>query len=157
MKPKKELNAQQRKMLDEVYMHQFDTIARKQSDQRMEDRKKLEYETVKKELAKEPLKTLLKKLNDAFESQERNAEYLKEHGLKVDSKLYKPEIKTTRRSSYDDVLPHPVMEKFDKETREIEIDLSNKRKEIRARIYGLSTTFEEVDAEIKNYINGISK
>ena len=56
--------------------------------------------------------------------------------------------------SYDCV-DYPAIRKFKEETYKIETKLAERKKEIRARIYGMDTTYEAVEKEIEKYISDI--
>lgn len=153
MEAKKELNNAQRKMLDEIYCEQFDKISKPILGKRAEGLQKLKQEVLKEEIAKDPVKTSLKMLNDATKYIKKHEEHYNKMGLKLSSSLptsFSLEFQYGWKAEQ-----HPKIQKYLEETAKIELDLANKKKEIRSRIYGMSTTYEEVDAEIREYIKGI--
>lgn len=138
-------------MLDEIYSEQFDKIAKPILNDRKKGLDKLQEEVIRKEAKQDPIKKILKLLNEASDLAKENEEYFKDNGLKFNHSLYQDWKLEFGWSSEN----HPEIEAYCLETREVEQDLINKKKEIRSRIYGMNTTFEQVDAEIKEYIAGI--
>ena len=134
-------------MLDEIYTDQFDKIASGILHERANGHSKLKIQVLKDERLKEPAKSILKHLQSACELMEKNKDYFQENGLRLENSLYKNDLSM---NSYDG--KHPKLYAYEQKTHEIEVELAKKRKEIRARVYGLNTTYEEVEKEVSAYI-----
>lgn len=144
-------------MLDEVYMEQFDKLHKIESGKRATQRKDLENKILKEESQKSPIKGLLKSISEACEALKNAEEYLKSRGLSINHTSYfNDSHELTFSGRYSDN-QHPEMRKFDEESEKLEVEWARRKKEIRARIYGMETTFEVVDKEIKDYIANLLK
>ncbi len=154
METKTGLNNTQRKMLDDVYMEQYRKIEQSVLDKRKAEIKVLYSAVIKKEKSKEPLKTAFKKIQEGIEAYRSIKAYLADNGMRLDSSL-PTETELEIYNGYSSNAPHPDVVEFDRKTEEIKQKLYEKRKEIRARIYGLSSTYEEVDAEIRAHLQDL--
>ena len=150
MEKKTGLNNVQRKMLDEIYTEQFDKVTAPILQKRAEGLAKLKNEVLAEEAGKAPLKTAFAKINAAREAYESVEKYLQEQGLKFSAYRYR-DREGLEFNTYSGIR-HPKIAKYEDATREIEVKLANKKKEIRARIYGMDTTYEEVEKEISKEI-----
>lgn len=148
MKEKVGLNNVQRKMLDEIYTEQFDKIAGGILSLRTQEYEKLKLTVLRDERKKEPVKSILEHLESAEKLVEKHKNYFDDNGLRFDNTIHKNDVTISR---YDSIL-HPKLKAYSDKTREIEIDLAKKRKEIRARVYGLNTTYAEVEKEVSAFI-----
>jgi hypothetical protein len=153
METKTNLNNVQRKMLDEVYTAHFQTLAQNILQERNTEYKKLcekvkEIETKKHKVKLDAYLKVCKSMCDLDES-------LRKEGLRVfrysSSKPEQIEIEVNEAYKY------PLLAKHKDETRKIEEELSRKKKEIRARIYGMDMTYEQVEKEIAKEIASIKK
>lgn len=138
-------------MLDEIYCEQFEKAVRPILLKRKEGYEALKVKVLKSELSKSPMKDVMKKLGDAYKAVKDVKDYMEENGLRLNNSLYEQEL-TIDSYRY---LPNPTLSKYNDETNEIEQSLAKKKKEIRARIYGMDTTFEEVEREISKEIASI--
>ncbi len=145
------LNNVQRRMLDEIYTEQFDKVSSTILNRRREGYQALSRKVLKEEADKAPLKTALVKFAEAYKAAKHIEDYLSDNGLRLDNRIYEVELEVSTYSGNT----HPKLLKHSEETREIEIDLAKKKKEIRARIYGMDTTYEEVEKEISKEIASI--
>ena len=150
MKPKEGLTAVQRKMLDEIYMEQFEKKADEILHPRKVEFEKLKNEVIDFEYSKGPLKEMIKALEKGYELMEQHKTYFKDNNITLDNYAHKPKLKF----GYGYV-SHPKLVAHEKKTREIEMDLATKKKEIRARIYGMSTSYDEVEKEISQFLSDI--
>lgn len=152
MEKKQGLSNVQRKMLDEIYTEQFDTLAKPIIYERREGRERIVAEIVKQELKTGPLKDVFDKMQAAYSAYEKAKPYLEKNGLKFYDKPDKPRLEIANGYSS---IRHPKLKKYDDESTKIETRLATKKKEIRARVYGLDATYEEVEREIAKEIAGI--
>lgn len=157
MESKQGLNNVQRKMLDEIYTEQFEALAKPILQERAEGLKRLKLEVLKEEMEKKPVKDVLAKLTAARDAYQSASSYLLEHGLRISgySRSSRDEDQLEFASSYDSVR-HPKIAKYEQETRVIEERLATKKKEIRARVYGMDTTYAEVEKEITKELESIT-
>lgn len=158
MEVQKNLNNIQRKMLDGIYTEEFNTISNAILNKRKEAYEKLKSEIIKEESAKEPVKTLLKKAAEAKQAFAKAVPYMKERGLKLESHYdYKDwgKLEIKGANSWSDSSVHPKLVEFRAETQRIELELAKKKKEIRAKIHGLNTTYEVVEREIKEELKSL--
>lgn len=154
MEKKVGLNNTQRKMLDEVYMEQFDKIERASKEKRTREREVLSNKVLAYELKTPLMKILMKSIGDAYTAFKKSEKYMKDNGLSLENNPHESELRIGRGWNS---LVHPDMRKFDDETSRIEEDFAKSRKEIRARIYGMETTYAEVEGEIAKYIANIKQ
>lgn len=152
MEKKTDLNNTQRKMLDEVYMQHFDVVVHN-----IRDKRKSEYEKLKQSVKKEFMKKYAAKIS-AYEKAAAELWKLDE-AMREDGgiRLFryssdKPSKVEVEISCSGDI---PTLEKYETETRKIEEELSRKKKEIRARIYGMDMTYEQVESEISRELASI--
>lgn len=151
MEKKTGLNNVQRKMLDEIYSEQFEKKKGAILGKREVEYKILADKVLAEEAKKAPLKEMLTAISVAFKLTEKNSEYMKLHGLNLDNRVYENKLEINTYGSYN----HPSLEKHKVETRRIDQELAEKKKEMRARIYGMDTTYTEVEKEIGRLIAGI--
>ena len=151
MEKKTDLNNTQRKMLDEVYMQHFEVVVKN-----IKDKRNAEYDRLKQQVKKD----FMKKYADKISAYEKAAEILwkldqtqEETGLQLFrySSDRPNKLEVSIRNSYC----IPVLQKYSEETRRIEEELSKKKKEIRARIYGMDMTYEQVESEISKELASI--
>lgn len=153
MKVKTNLNNVQRKMLDEIYSKQFDELARPIMEERQRGLDKLTRKVLRDEQKKDPVKKVLKAWKEAVKLSKQYQTYFEDRGLSLSNSTYSEyELSFKRYSNHE----HPEILKYQAETDRIHAELVNRKKEIRARIFGMETTFEDVDAEIKKYIADIT-
>lgn len=154
MEKKEGLNNVQRKMLDEIYTEQFEKLAEPIIRERREGLKRIKIAILKKESEKKPVKDVLAKAAAAREAYQAAAGYLVENGLRIKDFSSRDEYSLDFASSYDS-LTHPEIAEYETETRAIEERLATKKKEIRARIYGMDTTYSQVEEEINRELASI--
>lgn len=153
MKEVSGLNNVQRKMLDDIYMEQFDKIEREILEPIKRDFEKLKETVLREEIKKSPIKELYLALEKAHKLYKKNENYLNDNDMAFKEGYgYKKEPVLEFGYGY---VRHPKIVAFHKKAKEKELELANKRKEIRARIYGLNTTYEEVSKEISAYLSSI--
>ncbi len=142
MEAKKGLNNTQRKVLEEIYVGRIDGEKRTYERERRSGRQDFVEASLEKERNSNPIKSILAADRKRAELLEKNAEYLKEKGIYFNNK-YKLEIRYN--SGYD---CSSVVSDYDDETSNT-VDRYNKAKqEVRAKIWGLDTSYEEIEAEI---------
>lgn len=152
MTPKKDLNNVQRKMLDEIYTEQFDKIEHGILKLRVQEYEKLKDKVLETESKKEPLKTMLTHMEAGYKLWKKHEDDLRKMGIRFCDRPDEPKL---RIDYYNEDYTHPLLQAHKEKTHEIELDLAQKRKEIRARVYGMATTYEEVNKEVSEYISTI--
>lgn len=152
MEPKTNLNNTQRKMLDTIMSDRIKVKVSTYRDNRQEERSKL----VKSELAKAEKSKEVKEVQKLYKELKAKEKALKEKGIKVGTK-YDGSIEVSLMGRYgDDNPPYPIVA-FDKETSVTEEKISQATTEVRARIYGMDTSYEEVDKELKGMFDFLDK
>ncbi len=156
METKKGLNATQRKMLDEIYTEQFEKRAKVILSERGVGREKLQDKLVKEQLKDKEIKKFIEAGQTFYKMQNdpRFSEKLKTRGLSINTSIHS-NPKVSISTSYYNTYELPELEKYNERTREIEQQLSEKKKEMRAKIYGVEASYEEVDKEIKALLKDI--
>jgi hypothetical protein len=154
MEVKKNLNNVQRKMLDEIYMEQF----KKRESIILNDRaiglKKLTQELLKGLLKDKEIKKMMEAGQTFYELELKLRGQLKELNVEVSGRIHtEPELQINRYSGAINEFKEVV--DYNKETQRITLVLSEKKKEMRAKIYGVAASYEEVDQEIKELLQGI--
>ena len=156
METKKNLNNTQRKMLDEIYTEQFKKI----SDGIIEKLKQ-EENGLKEKIRNDEYKNKL--ISDFILSNKETKKkylkmsvYLKENGMSINNIYLDREYQCEHNivlSTYGNV--HPRLRKFRDKREKMEIELAQKKKEIRGRIYGMSLSYDEIDSEISKYLKNL--
>lgn len=154
MNKKEGLSSVQRKMLDEIYTEQFETITEPILRKREVGLDALRTEVLRDEAKKEPMKEVLAACIFAHKAIKKAEKYMEDNGLSLDHGFGRDEVELRLDNSYRTVT-HPRIAEYEEETSNIKISLAKKKKEIRARIYGMDTTYEEVEREIKKEIESI--
>lgn len=150
MEVKKNLNNTQRKILDEVYTQQFDTIARQVQSTRASGLADVQTKVVKKLLKDKEIKKMLDAGATFFALSRKLESKLDGEGVHVDNRLNnEPSLVFGRRGWSSVVGTAPEIKEYQTETARIELALAEKKKEMRAKIWGTSVSYEEADAEIK--------
>lgn len=144
MEAKKDLNNTQRKMLDEIYNKRFNEKIKPYRQKRHE-----ELEEVRRK-ALEEAKTSkdVEKFRDLIEKVRALKDKLYAGGVSVyDS--YDGVVKVELKSN------HPKVKAHNDETETTLDRASEVQAEMRAKIYGLNTSYEEVDKEIAELLKGV--
>lgn len=156
MNPKTNLNNTQRKMLDEIYTDQFNVKERLIMAKRADGLRVLMTSLTKKERKSKDVKAILDAANKLKGLMDAKHEGIRERGMEIKGFRFEKEVSLELSSGYyNDYRKHPEIVRYEEDTEAIKIDLAQKRKEIRARVYGLSASYEEADKEISNVLKGI--
>lgn len=151
MEPKTNLNNTQRKMLDTIFQERIKKKVNLYRERRSEERKKLERQEFEKAKKSKEVKEI-EKLYKQFKTLKSE---LKNKGIKISTK-YDGSLEVSLGGRYDDTAPFSL-EVFDAETRKVDEKINEAETEIRARIYGMDTSYEEVDKELLEYFNFLDK
>ena len=151
MEPKTNLNNTQRKMLDTIMSERINKKVSAYRETRQDARKKL----VKSELEKAKKSKEVKEVEKLYKDLIIKEQALKDKGIKVSTK-YDGSLEVSLGGRYDDTAPLPI-EAFDIETRKMDERISEATTEVRARIYGMDTSYEEVDKELKGMFDFLDK
>lgn len=147
MEQKKNLNNTQRKMLDDLYLSRFNAKRRAVLDERANQSKKLEAAIVVKEAKK--YRELIRIGSKYFQLCKELRLQLENDGLELQSCLSSEPC--LRLSSYRG--QHPDMVEFRKATAVIEESFADKAALLRARIYGVDTSYTEIEADIEKALS----
>lgn len=154
MEAKKDLNNQQRKMLDEIYTEQFKKKEQRILEDRREGYQDLHKKVLKKERSSKNVKAVMDAATKFRELVLKHKEEFDEKGLTIDHYYRDDKFDLKISDSYRSQT-HPDLKAYQEETYVIEENLAKVKKEMRARIYGLNTTYEEVDKEIAEILKGL--
>lgn len=153
MQTKKNLNGIQRKMLDEIYSEEF----KKKSEVILEGRRveyaKLQASLLAKESKGREVKAMLDAGQKFYELSQKLKSELAAKGVVVENYISgAPKLAV---NSYRADGRFPELEEYQAETYKIESALASKKREMRAKIYGVDASYEVVDAEIKELLKDI--
>lgn len=148
MEAKKNLNNQQRKMLDEIYTEQFNI-----KEQAILDGRAVEYEDLKKsilerEANRRSTKAVIQAGKKFFELLEGYKEELDSRGFNIYQNYGVREIALRLNERYSATLNSELVAHQER-TQAIRIELAQKKQIIRSAIYGTAISFDEVKAEIE--------
>lgn len=154
METKKNLNNVQRKMLDEIYTEQF----KKKADIILEERRagyvKLQAALLAKESKNKEVKAMLDAGTKFYELENKLHDQLISNGVTVDYRLSNaPKLSVT--SSYRSEGRYAELEAYQSETYRIEIALGEKKKLMRAKIYGVASSYEEIEKDISEILKDV--
>lgn len=121
------------------------------NEQRQDERNKL----VKSELDKAKKSKEVKEVEKLYKELKAKEASLKARGIKVSVK-YDGTFEVSLGSRYDDSTPFAI-EAFDVETRKMDEKISESTTTVRARIYGMDTSYDEVDKELKEMFSFLDK
>lgn len=156
MEVKKNLNNQQRKILDSVYTEQFDKVQQAMRDERAKGLAKVQTEVIKRLLKDKDVKKMMDAAATMHQLHRKLQKKLDGEGVYVDNMpSNETYLKFGRRYYFADCGTAPEVEEYEKKTREIELQFAEKKKEMRAKIWGASVTYEEAEAEIKELLKDI--
>lgn len=147
------LNNTQRKMLDDAYMDEFDKIKKiKLDDRKFEETKNINL-ILKKENKDKKITKFLNNYNSLVEQYKKTKTELSEKGLRIDNiSNYSNEAKLVF-DSYGN--QHPEVRKEKDKTFNLELELEKKRREIRAKIYGMDMSYEDIKKDIDDCLKSI--
>ena len=152
MEPKTNLNNTQRKMLDTIMSERIKKKVGSARSARQDKRNEL----VKSELAKAEKSKEVKEVQKLYKELKAKEKALREKGVKL-STSYDGTTKVELCGRYgDDNPPYPIVA-FDKETEVLDEKISEATTEVRARIYGMDTSYDEVDKELKEMFSFLDK
>lgn len=155
MEAKKNLNNTQRKMLDEIYTSQFKKKEQVILKRRDEGMGVLQRAVLKKALTNKQLSPMINSLRKFRELYKTNKEYMDENGFHLTQMYDIGNVKLEVNYKKYGELGNPELNAYHDETERIRDELETKRREMRARIYGLNVTYEEADKEIYALLESI--
>lgn len=144
-------------MLDEIYTEQFKAKERLILVKREEGLSQLKIRVTRKELKSKDVKSIIDAAKKLKKLMEDNQETLDNRGIKIEGFSFNNELKLSLSSGhyYNNYRKHPEIEAYEEETERINVELAQKKKEIRARIYGLAISYEEADKEISKILKEV--
>lgn len=140
-------------MLDEVYTDQYQKMSSAILDKRSRERKILSQKILNQERKNKDVGNLIEAIEKAQALYKKAVPYLESRGLRIREVQ---DVDFEFNTSYRNDITHPELMHFDDKTNEIEQKLAEKRKEIRARIYGMDTTYSEVEREVSAYLSDVA-
>lgn len=157
MEVKKNLNNVQRKMLDEIYTTQFEKRADLIREERAKGLSNVKKELLKKKLTEKDVKKMMEAGKLFYQMADKLAPKLKEVGLSIAGVPTKEPCVEYGYNYYSSSPSGDFKEitVYNDKTREIELNLGEKKKEMRAKIYGVAASYEEVDQEIKELLKDV--
>jgi len=155
MEVKRNLNNVQRKMLDQIYTEQFSQKERAIIEKRDKGYETLKQQILESERKSPAVRAVLEAGKRYFELVEKNRPQLASKSLSITQTIHSlPQLEFGYSYSRDGGV-HPKLSAYSDETTRIRTELAQKKQEVRARIYGLATTFDEVKTEVEAIINTI--
>lgn len=155
MEVKKNLNNVQRKMLDEIYSEQFKAVESAKTNERSKERQKLEAKLLKDFAKNKDVKTYLEAGKKFFELAQKLRSEFDKNGVRTSDYISKPPVLTVEYGYRNDQKVFSELEKFNDETLRLQGVFAQRKREMRAKIYGLNTTYEEAEAEIKELLKDL--
>lgn len=156
METKKNLNTIQRKMLDEIYKEQFEKRERVIKQQREDGLADLKKKLLKKVATEKDVKKMLEAGKTFYQMKEQLASTLSEKGISVDGYLSKePKLEMNGRYYSSSAGEMEELTAYRDETTRIEMILAEKKREMRAKIYGVAASYEEVDKDISELLKSV--
>lgn len=156
MEVKKNLNNVQRKMLDQIYTEQFEKRAKLITQERADGLQKLTAKCLKTFLSDKEVKKMMEAGKQFYEMSRKLESKMDESGVYLNNSISKePSLSVRSRYYGDSRNEFPEVEAYQAKTREIELSLGEKKKEMRAKIYGVAASYEEVDQEIKELLKDV--
>ena len=155
MEVKKNLNNVQRKMLDEIYSEQFKSIRREVLDKREKEYHLLEAKELKAFAKDKDVKAYLEAGKKFYELRKKLEPKFQENGIGTNEYISNiPELKTSYGygTGYNRL---PALEAHKDETSRLESLFDQRKREMRAKIYGLNATYEEAEAELKELLKDL--
>ena len=138
-------------MLDTIFSERIQKKVQAYRERRSLERAKLAKSELEKAEKSKEVKEFIRLRKD-FKAREKA---LKEKGIKI-STGYDDSVKVELAGRYDNNLPF-ALEAFDAETRKTDEKINESTTEVRARIYGMDTSYEQVDKELLDYFSFLEK
>ena len=164
MEAKKGLNNTQRKILEEIYVDKLKSDLKAVKSKRQSERDAFIKSVIDEELKAASVKRVKKALDNLVTTLEKDGWYLEERGIKVNGLPgYRDDGDLSRRaakiqlelhSSYGE-RDNPMIQDYDEETLMVQARYEAANREIRAKIWGLDTSYEEIEKEVQAVLNGI--
>lgn len=156
MESKKDLNNTQRKVLEEIYCQQVTTIINDYKRNRSVERERFVEDTldkIKKTSKGKAVQSAIDKLGTAVEEAKQ---FFKEQGVSQYTfrNIGDLQIKLEDSYRYNDIKNADVRA-FDEETVFTEERYDKVRQEVRAKIWGMDTTYAEIESEVKSVLASI--
>lgn len=155
MEVKKNLNNIQRKMLDEIYSEQFKAIERESEQKRAKEKAKLEEKLLKDFAKNKDVKAYLEAGKKFFELAQKLKPEFEKNGVRSSDYISRPPVLSVEYGYRNDYKVFKELEAFNEETLRIDSTFAQRKREMRAKIYGLNTTYEEAEAEIKELLKDL--
>jgi hypothetical protein len=155
MEAKKDLNNTQRKMLDQIYSEEFEKKAQAILSKRARNFEALKVKVLGKETISPAIKKLIATGKDYFQQLEACKAEMHEKGLNLSQTIREVPTLSIRDYSYGSDTIHPELQAFKDETEVISMQIAEKKKEMRASIYGMATSYAEVSKEVTKILNGV--
>lgn len=155
MEVKKNLNNVQRKMLDTIYTEQFDKRAAVMADERKAGLDALTKKCLKTFASRKDVKKMMDAQKAFYESYKKLEKEMDNNGISLSNSVYDHELVIRNRYYGYERKEFPEIVAYQAATTAQELKLAEKKKEMRAKIYGVAASYEEVDQEIKELLKDI--
>lgn len=155
MEVKRNLNNVQRKMLDQIYTEQFSQKERAILDKRDKGYEVLKAQILESERKSPANKAVLEAGKKFYDLLTKNKGQLATKSLGFTQTIHSlPQLEFSYSYGNNGGI-HPKLSAYSDETTRLRTELAHKKQEVRARIYGLATTFDEVKREVEAIIKTI--
>ncbi len=161
MEAKKDLNNTQRKVLEEVYLEQLKEMHQQYRRDRRDERDKTKDEVLEKLKNKSEFKKLQKAIVNLREAFKDSDKLLAEEGISlygVEGYRETPSEKAAKIHLgwySSDADTNKTMQLFDAVTQETERKFASAKNEIRAKIWGLDSSYADIEAEVSAVLASI--
>ena len=152
MEVKKDLNNTQRKILEEIYIDRVIKAKRDYEQKRVKDRKIL-CDNLLKNFLKTPSGKAIQKALNSLQLAIKNAdEEIEKNKLERRGLNTAFDVKMVLRSMPYDYDIHPDIKEFDLETNRRAEILNDIRNEVRAKVWGMDTSYQDIENEVQSLI-----
>lgn len=155
MEAKKDLNNTQRKMLDQIYSEEFEKKAQAILSKRQRDFEALKVKVLGKEKVSKDIKELIAVGKKYYDLLNACKDEMTTKGLNLSNSIREVPTLSISDYRYGDNTIHPELQAHKDETATISMQIAEKKKEMRASIYGMATSYTEVSEEVTKILNGV--
>lgn len=152
MEVKKDLNNTQRKVLEEIYVNKVVRVKQDYEQKRRKDREAL-CDEVFRAFLKTPAGKAIKKAIDNIQSViENNKEAINRESVCISGLNRAFDVNLSIEFAPYSSRLHPVVKAFDQETNKRVLLFENVRDEVRAKVWGVNTSYQDIENEVQTLI-----
>lgn len=155
MEVKKNLNQEQRKLLDKMYTEAFDKREKVIMDEREAGLKKVADKCLKEFASLKDVKKMMDASKEFYTLFKKLEKTMDESGVTISGSVYDHELSIRNRYYGYDRKEFPAVQAYQDETTKLKMQLLEKRTEMRAKIIGINATYEEVETDIKELLKSL--